>query len=257
MKIQSSLSHTALRNNLAERVRNRQRQIQALALFPLVLTVLCGAAPPQPGTSVTGGIGYADQKLFGSCGSHRVSTLPVYGSVQHRFSNNVSITSELTSTNMKNSSLDHFSTSWSTRLGYHATYAGIELGPRLSYYSPGNQYDLFAVFPILWSVQAWAGDPENVYGYIRSFAGPQTPSSVSELLNAGVGIRRERFELEMDWPVLFALGAPTTLLALAPEIHASVRVNPEVWLGVEASSWNHTLAGPNTRVMFTLTMKPD
>lgn len=257
MNTQSHLSDSDRQRQLTEGVGNRKHLIRAAAFLPLALIVLCGAAPPPQGTSITGGMGYSDQQVHGGCSAQRVSALPVYVSAQHQFKNNISVTSELTSAAGLSHSPSYISSTWTNRVGYHGNHAGIELGPRLSYYGPDADIDILAS-PILWSVQGWAGNRESLYGYFRSFAGPQTPSSYSEVLNVGIGYKQEWYEVEMDWPVLFVLESPRASVLLAPELHAAARLQPQLWLGMEVSSWNHMpTIGPDTRVMFTLTMRPD
>lgn len=223
-----------------------------VALVPLLAFMLCGAVPAEKGTEITVGSGYNDQLVSYGCSAARVRTVPVYAMIRHQADNGLTVTASgtlLQPLDEKSSLIDGDAT---VRLGYHGKNAGIELGPRLMV----NTDSGFKPLGMSWSGEAWLGRRDNVYGYVRSFSGPSSPSFITDMGAVGLGHQTSntRFELEIPW---YVLGQPAMGVS-SPTVRTQFKVASDVWLGLDAGLQRISdgQEPPNKRMLVTLTLQP-
>lgn len=221
-----------------------------IALFPLMAMMLCGAVPAEKGTEITIGSGYNDQRISTGCSMLHVETVPAYAKVRHVTENGMSVTAEGTVlTSVGSDELDTLASA-RVRVGYQGRYAGLELGPGLMV----NASQEFSPLYLSWSGEAWAGDREKLYAYVRTFSGPASPNVVTDVGAFGLGRESENLRLEAELPWYLMVKPEYALLS--PTVRAQVKVAPQVWLGADAGI-QVTEAGnpPDKRLLVSLTFE--
>lgn len=217
-------------------------------LLPL-LTSLCAAAPPAKGVEVQGGVGGGGYEYTsGGCGTtsyvNKAAEARSYAQVSYRSDIGLSATTEAninygkvyesepinsnTQKDPEDSGNDEGETSLLTSLalrpGFHAKYAGAELGVIMIY---GNttpsvgRFDGLEFFP---SGRLWAGYPKYLYSWLDLLAGPNSEGHYG--LGVGLGHASDWLRVEAG---LAGRGALT--------LRGQLNVSPGFWLGAQTHAW--------------------
>ena len=223
-----------------------------MALVPLLALMLCGAVPAEKGTEITLGSGYNDQHVSYGCSAYRVRSVPVYAMVRRQADNGLSMTASTTLLQGIDGDSGLIDGDATVRLGYHGKNAGIELGPRLMFTTDGGLRPEM----MSWSGEAWMGEREHLYGYLRSFSGPSSPDLETDMGAVGLGHQSSnvRMEVEIPW---YTIVNPARGLS-SPTVRTQLKVVPDVWLGLDAGLQRNPddQDSPDKRMLVTLTLQP-